>query len=517
MKNLVIVEASGKVDSLRRELKGIGLFADVVATVGHIADNPKSLVPIELDENLRERSYAYREDRAALLEKIRRLAAGADRIFIATDDDQEGDVIAWDLSKLLDSHAERLFRVRLRAITEAELSAAFSGQLSQQFEPYARNGVCRRVIDRAIGATFTLVAGKDTVPVGRVQSSLLASIAADPPAAGRYTVAVTTGDGARFTAGLPVHSAAELAAFERVHAALAAGQGRIVAHDEAMEPLSAPWGYEQVVIEASERLKVSVGQAADLFQEAYEKGRVSYPRVRTGVFTRDAVEVAAALARHNRCSFDWTRLPVRDETGSAASAHEAPRVYDGEMMLGRSLNVLDPADAVAVLVARNIIESAQVMKVRRLTVEVEGIELTLRHWQETARRNWKRPEPEAGYHAWSRELAILRYMGEKGLGRPSTVIGHAMRLIQRGLLEETGIAVSLSSRGERWLARAREVGFTAEISQEMERALERPMRDPHARAAEILDAHGMLEPVRKFVTAAAPAMAAPEDANMEPV
>ena len=94
MKNLVIVEAAGKVDILKRELKGIGLFADVVATVGHIADNPKSLSPIALNEDLHELAYEFREDRSHLLEKLRRAAAGADRIFVATDDDQEGDVIA---------------------------------------------------------------------------------------------------------------------------------------------------------------------------------------------------------------------------------------------------------------------------------------------------------------------------------------------------------------------------------------------------------------------------------------
>jgi DNA topoisomerase-1 len=519
MKNLVIVEASGKVDSLKRELKGIGLFADVIATVGHIADNPKSLVPIALDEDLRETSYRFREDRDALLEKIRRQAIGADRIFVATDDDEEGDVIAYDVSRLLADHSDRLFRVRLRAITAPELSAAFTGELSQHFEPLARHGIARRVVDRAIGAVFTEVAGKDTVPVGRVQSSLLASIERDAPVAGQYTLEVRVAEGAVFRAQVPIHSAPELAAYERAAARLAAGEGKVLGYVDVEEPRSTPWGYEQVVAEVSERLRMSIHDSAALFQEAYEKGKVSYPRVRTGVFTRDAVEVAAALARHNRCGFSASALTTRDTADEPTAAHEAPRVYEGELMLGRPLNVLDPTEAVAVLIARNMVECGQLERVRKLGVEVEGMELSLHHWQSGARRNWKQKDSERGYQPYSRELAILRYMGEQDLGRPSTVMGHVSRILQRGLVEDTGVAISLNARGERWLARAREVGFTAGTSHEMERAIAQPMRDPYARAREVLEAQGMLGAVRSFASTAsalAPGQT-PEPADIEPI
>lgn len=516
MKNLVIVEASGKVDSLRRELKAIGLFADVIATAGHVADNPKRLVPIALDEQLHELAYGFREDRGALLEKIQRAAAGADRVYIATDDDEQGDVIAYDLSRLLSDQSDRLFRARLRAITGPELESAFTGQLSKQFEPFARNGVCLRVIDRAIGATFTQVNGKDVVPVGRVQDSLLASIDEDPPVAGMYTLEARLGDGALFRAQIPVRNAAERAACDCAAAALAAGHGMVTGHDEIEEPLSRPWGYEEVVAEVAERMNLPVPQAANLFQEAYEKGKVSYPRVRSGAWTRDAVEVAASVARYNRCAFDVGNLQTRDDDDGAAAAHEAPRVYDGELMLGRSLNVLDPTDVVAVLIARNMIESGQSVRMRRLTVDVEGMSLTLHHPLSEPRKNWKRVEPESGYHAWPRELALLRYMREKDLGRPSTIIRHVTRAVQHGLIEETGVAVSLTERGDRWLARAREVGFTAHTSKEMERELARPMRDPYARAGEILAAHGMLASVQSVVRSAAPPVA-PEHADVEPV
>lgn len=134
MRNLVIVEAAGKVDTLRASLKSIGFSADVIATVGHVADNPRSLNPICLDTDLRETAYAFREDRLALLGKIQRAAFNADRIYIATDDDHEGDVIAQDMARYLSDYSDRLYRVRLRAITESELKESFGGSLSRDFD-----------------------------------------------------------------------------------------------------------------------------------------------------------------------------------------------------------------------------------------------------------------------------------------------------------------------------------------------------------------------------------------------
>jgi DNA topoisomerase-1 len=323
-------------------------------------------------------------------------------------------------------------------------------------------------------------------------------------------------DGVCFRAQVPVHDAAQRAACERAATALAAGHGVVTAHDEIEEPLSRPWGYEDVVAQVADRLDLRIQQAADLFQEAYEKGKVSYPRVRSGAWTQDAVEVAASVARYNRCAFDPSKLHTRDDDDGAAAAHEAPRVYDGELMLGRPLNVLDPIDAVSVLIARNMIESGQVVRTRRLMVDVEGMSLTLRHESLEPRKNWKRPRPEVGYRAWPRELALLRYMQQKDLGRPSTVIRHVTRAVQHGLIEETGVALCLTERGNRWLTRAREVGITAHTAKEMERELARPMRDPYARAGEILASHGMLTAVQNVARSRARPIA-PVHADVEPL
>ncbi|CAE6794656.1 DNA topoisomerase 1 [Paraburkholderia domus] len=515
MRNLVIVEAAGKVDALRSRLKSIGLHADVVATVGHVADNPRSLNPIELDSDLRETAYAFREDRQGVIDKIRRAAFGADRIYVATDDDQEGDVIAHDVARLLSDYADHLYRVRLRALTESELKESFGGTLSRDFDVPAHHGICRRIVDRAIGAAFTLVDEHSAIPVGRVQSSLLASLKESPPDVGHFNAAIRMTDGKVLWANIPVATKAGLDRASELAELAAQGRVKLLEAVERDEPVARPWGYEEVIAEASIRLHVDLYQAADVFQQAYERGLVTYPRVRANGFTRDAVEIAAALAEQNRCGFDGAYLPLRESSDIQGRAHECPRPVDEDMLLGRPLAVLDLPEALAVLIARNVIECGQLARVRKVRVGVDDEELTFSAALTQARKPWKTAEPDRGFVATPRPVALLRHMAREQLGRPSTVVGHVMKFMQRGLLEESAVGMTLNARGERWLAHAASVGFHPDTSARMEEAFSAPMTDPHARAREILSGHAMLDAVRNKALATGVA-AVPDEACPEP-
>lgn len=505
MKNLVIVEASGKADSIRAKLRSIGLFAEVLATVGHVADNPRNLNPIALDSELRETSYAFRADRAALIEKIQRAAFSADRIFVAADDDQEGDAIAYDVSRFLSVHADKLFRVRLRAITEGELKESFSGSLSQEFEAPARNATCRRIVDRAIGATFTHLADHNTIPVGRVQSALLCGLEVHPPAVGHFHIPARLSDGETYWAKLPIDSQAGVDNAAVIMEALARGRAKLLGVAANTGPIATPWGYEEVVAEVAVRLKLDIEQAADAFQEAYERGRVSYPRLREGAFTQDAVEVAARIAANNRCGFNADLLSLRVGGGKDVAAHEAPCPTDEEMLLGRPLSVLEAYEAVAVLLARNVVECGQSAQVRQAKLDVEGQTVVLSRIVERPRVCWSPMQPERGYHPMPRPVALLRYMAEMELGRPSTVVSHVKKFLQRGLLEPE-VGMRLNARGERWLAHAKSVGFSADSSARMEAAMAGPMADPHAQARAILQSNGMLPAVQGAIRAGRAAM-----------
>ncbi|MBR8427281.1 DNA topoisomerase [Burkholderia cenocepacia] len=515
MRNLVIVEAAGKVDTLRASLKSIGFSADVIATVGHVADNPRALHPICLDTDLRETAYAFREDRRALLEKIQRAAFNADRIYIATDDDHEGDVIAQDVARYLSDYRDRLYRVRLRAITESELKESFGGLLSRDFDTPAWHGICRRIVDRAIGAAFTQVDGAATIPVGRVQSSLLASLQTAPPVIGNYEIPLKLSDGHVYWASIPIKTEADVERAMGLERLAATAKVHLLDALELDVPIARPWGYEDVVAEASLRLRIGIDDASAVFQEAYERGLVSYPRVRAAEFTQDAVKVASAIAAHNGCAFDAGKLPLRDPRAEGRRAHECPRPVQDDLLLGRPMNVLDSAEALAVLVARNVIECGQLVKRRRVRARVDGEVLSFECDLARPRRPWKLAERKPGFNPVPRPVALLRYMAKAELGKPSTVVAHTSKFLQRGLLEENEIGFWLNERGKRWLAYASACGFRADTSTRMEHAIEQPMLDPHVRVREVLRQHGLLDQIKR-ATAATPKGAVLDESVPEP-
>jgi DNA topoisomerase-1 len=499
MKTLVIVEASGKVDVLKKSLRAIGIAAEVEATLGHVADNPHSLRPIALNAQLAELQYQFKPEKISLLDKIGRAAARADRIFLAMDDDQEGDVIAYDVARYLSAERGKMVRARLRALSEDELKETFSNASAHRLAVAANNGICRRIVDRAIGATFSTMGEEEAIAVGRVQSSLLASIDRQPPSIGEFMLSASLGDGSEYAAVIPVYSRVEIGKYDAIALAVKNGLSSVVSEDVADEPSARPWGYEDIVEEAALRLKVTVTQAAEVFQDAYLKGRVSYPRVRANGFTPDAVEIALTVAKQNRCEFNPQLLPMRarDEDGDGAP-HECPRPLDRYMMLGRPMNVLDMTEALAVIVARNVIECGQVERRRRVVLQVGDVELRMERVESAPKRNWRPSARQAGFHAYPHDVALLRYMAQNDLGRPSTIIGHVEKCLRRGLLRDDGVSLDLNERGQRWLRRAQELGFTASTSRDMENSFQGLIQDPGASARDVLMEHGLLDDVLRL-------------------
>jgi len=496
---LVVVEASGKVDHLRQVLKGLGIYGTVMATLGHVGTNPASLVPIELDSDLRETAYRLNPERQSLVNSIHQAAFRADRIFLAMDDDQEGDVIAYDLAQELSDFSDKLERVRLRAISESELRRAFDAAAPIDFKVPAHNGTCRRIVDRAIGATFSVFDNKAPISTGRVQSSLLAQLSAVRPSIGVFTLEAKLASGDLLQASIPISSLAEIKRLESIQAVLDAGGGRIVACSETEVTVSTPWGFEDVVFESSIRLKIGIEEAAKGFQEVYERGKVSYPRAKANGFTDEAIDTARGLAKHNRASFDGALLPGRQGLGGTMP-HESPRALDDEMQLGRALTVLDTPDAIAVLISRNMIECGQLIKVRRVDIDIEGRVFAFSTCPTAPMRPWKVPAKQPGVIRFSLEQALLRYMAEHDLGRSSTIVPHVKKFLRRDLVTGQGDnPFELTRKGRRWLEHATSVGLGADTSRRMEARFAEAMDDPSRMARDILREHGLLGRVQDAI------------------
>src|ERR1051326_856920 len=120
-KALVIVESPAKARTINKYL---GDEYVVKASVGHVRDLPKHHFGIDIARNF-EPTYEISEGRRKVVGELKKLAASADDVFLATDLDREGEAIAWHLAESLELPPERTKRVIFNEITKSAIQEAF--------------------------------------------------------------------------------------------------------------------------------------------------------------------------------------------------------------------------------------------------------------------------------------------------------------------------------------------------------------------------------------------------------
>lgn len=236
--DVVVIEAPGKRRAVRRALRGLGLRAEVVATGGHFWAHPRGFAPLGIDAGWIETG---RSPDPEVAERLRGACAGA-RVWLAMDDDDEGEAIALDVARTVGAVAETLVRVRLRDLSRAGLMAAFRAPQPFSFEG-AIPGVVRRVLDRVIGAEMAARG----VRAGRVSGALLGALAREgSPVIGEVDLVVPASDGGEpWRARVPV--TAETEALWRARAAeLAAGRACPVAG--RVLTVLGPWNFADALL-----------------------------------------------------------------------------------------------------------------------------------------------------------------------------------------------------------------------------------------------------------------------------
>ena len=184
-KNLVIVESPGKISTIDRYLKNVKLprteddaqygkkdHFRVLSSYGHVRDLPKSGLRLDPEEPGWAPDYQIMPDKEKRVEQLRKAAADADQIFLATDLDREGEAIAWHLREVLGGADERYVRVIFNEITEAAIAKAFAepGTID---ENRVNAQQARRFLDRVVGYKLTPLLYKKIargLSAGRVQS-----------------------------------------------------------------------------------------------------------------------------------------------------------------------------------------------------------------------------------------------------------------------------------------------------------------------------------------------------------
>ncbi|MFH1686575.1 MAG: type I DNA topoisomerase [bacterium] len=171
-KNLVIVESPAKTKTLSRF---IGKEYDVMATVGHIVDLPKSKLSIDV-ENRFEPVYTVIAGKEKVIAALKKAAKKADRVFLAPDPDREGEAIAWHVANQLRNGTKADFvRVSFNEITKSAVLEALDNPRSIDLNRVNAQQA-RRVLDRIVGYTVSPFLWKTVarnLSAGRVQSVAL--------------------------------------------------------------------------------------------------------------------------------------------------------------------------------------------------------------------------------------------------------------------------------------------------------------------------------------------------------
>lgn len=168
-KNLVIVESPAKAKTIEKFL-GKKTYT-VKASVGHIRDLPKSKLGIDVDNNF-EPQYITIRGKGSVVSELKKEAKKADKIFLATDPDREGEAISWHLAKLLNVDESKVARIEFNEITKEAVTKAIKNPRQINMSTVDAQQA-RRVVDRLVGYKISPILWSKVrkgLSAGRVQS-----------------------------------------------------------------------------------------------------------------------------------------------------------------------------------------------------------------------------------------------------------------------------------------------------------------------------------------------------------
>ncbi|MDY0237783.1 MAG: type I DNA topoisomerase [Campylobacterales bacterium] len=172
MKHLIIVESPAKARTIKSFL---GKEYEVIASKGHVRDLPKSKFGIKIEDNKFEPEYRVARESSKIVSEIKEKAKNSDIVYIATDEDREGEAIGYHIAKAIGKEPEKLPRIVFHEITKnAILNALKNPRALDEHSFNAQQA--RRLLDRIVGYKLSpLLASKiqKGLSAGRVQSSSL--------------------------------------------------------------------------------------------------------------------------------------------------------------------------------------------------------------------------------------------------------------------------------------------------------------------------------------------------------
>ena len=345
-KNLVIVESPAKAKTIEGYL---GKDYKVVSSYGHVRDLPKGNKAIDIENGFTP-TYEVSPDKKEVIKNLKKLVKVSETVYLASDDDREGEAISWHLKEALKLQEERTKRIVFREITKNAILNAIANPRKIDGD-LVNAQQARRVLDRLVGFELSPVLWKKIksgLSAGRVQSVAVRLVverereieAFETTSSFKVTATFDLGTGRKLKAELPEKFATEAEARQFLESCV---QAQFTIENLEKKPgkktPAPPFTTSTLQQEASRKLSFSVSQTMSLAQRLYEAGKITYMRTDSVNLSDEAIKGAvSAITSSYGAEFVQTRK-FKNKSKSAQEAHEAIRpTHFGSQKEGNNYN-----------------------------------------------------------------------------------------------------------------------------------------------------------------------------------
>ena len=338
-KNIVIVESPAKAKTIEGYL---GKDFLVTSSYGHIRDLVKKDKGVDIENNFTP-VYKIPDDKKNVVKELQKLTKKAETVWLATDEDREGEAISWHLKEALELPDQKIKRIVFNEITKNAVLEAIANPRSIDMNLVDAQQA-RRILDRLVGFEISAVLWRKVqskLSAGRVQSVAVRLIVEREREIDVFTPESRFKVIAQFIVedetGKKNELRAELSGYLKTEKEVEEFLSKCRNADFTVESLekkpfkktpAPPFTTSTLQQEASRKLRFSVSKTMMVAQRLYEAGKISYMRT-DSVNLSDFAQEAAKQAIHNDFGTQyWNKRQFKTKSASAQEAHEAIRPTD---------------------------------------------------------------------------------------------------------------------------------------------------------------------------------------------
>lgn len=342
-KNLVIVESPAKAKTIENYL---GNNFTVKSSFGHVRDLPAHDMGVDVENGFNP-IYEISDDKVKVISELRSLAKSSDEVWLATDDDREGEAISWHLKEAL-GLPDSTKRIVFREITKTALLNAIDKPRQIDLD-LVNAQQARRILDRLVGYELSPILwkkiriGKSSLSAGRVQSVAVRLIVEREREVESFQSKSSYKVMADFNLGNGKILSAELQKNFNTDAEAHAFLDKCKNAEFSIKNMETkpgkkspapPFTTSTLQQEASRKLGFSVAQTMTVAQRLYEAGKISYMRTDSTNLSQEALGKAEnQIVSEYGKNFHHVRV-YKTKSDSAQEAHEAIRPTEFSVMLG---------------------------------------------------------------------------------------------------------------------------------------------------------------------------------------